>query len=135
MYFIPTGCIKAYTGETKKKIVTRTTEHEKVIFLEDTEHDAVAEHQIECGCEIDMTKTKVLAKETQWFPRKVREALEIRRLKTGPNQEHGINQDMGDYVTTNHWDDLFATINQNKKSDVRSFERPHVRYLTSDTPR
>ena len=122
VYFIPTGCIKAYTGETKKKIVTRTTEHEKAIFLEDTEHDAVAAHQIECGCEIDMTKAKVLAKETKWFPRKVREALEIRRLKTGPDQEHGINQDMGDYVTTNHWDDLFVAINQNKKSDVRSFQ-------------
>ena len=122
VYFIPTGCRNAYTGETKKKIVTRTNEHEKAIFLEDTEHDAIAAHQIECGCEIDMTKTKVLAQESQWFPRKVREALEIRRLKTGPNEEHGINQDMGDYVTTNHWDDLFDAINHNRKADVRSFE-------------
>ncbi len=125
VYFIPTGCRNGYTGETKKKIVTRTNEHAKAIFLEDTEKDAIAAHQIECGCEIDMTKTKVLAQETRWFPRKVREALEIRRLKTGPG--HGINQDMGDYVKTNHWNDLLEAINNNRKADVRSFKD-----LTSD---
>ncbi len=125
MYFIPTGCRNGYTGETKKKIVTRTNEHAKAIFLEDTQSDAIAAHQVECGCDIDMTKTKVLAQETQWFPRKVREALEIRRLNTGPG--HGLNQDMGDYVRTNHWNDLFEAINNNRYADVRTFQD-----LTSD---
>ena len=122
VYFSPMGCNKAYTGETKKQIATRTKEHEKAVFLEDTAHDAIAAHQAECGCEVDLTRTKVLAKETKWFPRKVREALEIRRLKTGPAEAHGANQDMGDYVTTAHWDDLFEVINRNRKSDVRTFE-------------
>ena len=125
VYFIPTGCRNGYTGETKKKIVTRTNEHAKAVFLEDTQNDAIAAHQVECGCDIDMTKTKVLAQETQWSPRKVREALEIRRLKTGPGR--GLNQDMGDYVRTNHWDDLFEAINNNRYADVRTFQD-----LTSD---
>ena len=36
---------------------------------------------------------------------KVREALEIKRLNTGPN--NGLNEDWGAYVKTNMWNPVF----------------------------
>ena len=45
------------------------------------------------------------------FKRKVRESLEIRRLKTGPNEPNGLNRDLGDYVTTEMLSSLLAKVN------------------------
>ena len=53
-----------------------------------------------CNCDINWENTKILAVEPIWFRRKVREALEIRRLKTGPSESKGLNRDLGDYVVT-----------------------------------
>ena len=36
----------------------------------------------------------------------MRESLEIRRNKSGPDDEHGINQDYGQYVKTKTWNSL-----------------------------
>ena len=120
VYFVPTGCQRGYTGETKKQISTRNKEHEKAIFKGDVENDAIAGHQNICDCEIDLTKTKTIAVEPIWFRRKVREALEIRRLKTGPEEDRGLNRDLGDYVTTNTWSSLFTKVNRMKS--IPNFE-------------
>ena len=122
VYFIPTECRKGYTGETKKRISTRDVEHQKAVFKGDVEHDAMAAHSDECDCKINWEGTTTIAIEPVWFRRKVRESLEIRRLKTGPDDPNGINQDKGDYVTTNTWNALFDQINRDKKSGVRTFE-------------
>ena len=116
VYFFPTGCGLGYTGETKKRIQTRNQEHEEAVFKGNTEEDAIAEHADSCNCELDWTKTKTIAVEPIWFRRKVREALEIRRLKTGPEQERGLNRDLGDYVTTRTWWPLFEKINTSKEA-------------------
>ena len=50
------------------------------------------------------------------FRRKVREALEIKRLRTGPDEQNGLNKDNGDYVTTDTWKSLFDKINGDKKN-------------------
>ena len=118
VYFIPTECKTGYTGETKKRISTRNTQHEKAVFNGDIENDALAAHSQRCNCTIEWDHTKTLAIEPIWFRRKVREALEIRRLKTGPNDPNGLNRDYGDYVTTNTWQTLFNKINSNKKIKI-----------------
>ena len=82
----------------------------------------MAAHSNECDCTIRWEGTTTIAIEPVWFRRKVRESLEIRRLKTGPDDPNGINQDNGDYVTTNTWNSLFDKINQDTKSGVRTFE-------------
>ena len=69
---------------------------------------------------MDWTKTRTIAVESVWFKRKVREALEIRRLGTGPEEERGVNRDLGDYVTTETWSTLFSRINQLKS--IQTFE-------------
>ena len=122
VYFIPTGCNKGYTGETGKQIDTRTTEHAKAIFNGDVAHDAIAAHKAVCDCTDRLEETKILAVEPLWYRRKVREALEIQRLKTGPNDTHGINKDNGDYVTTTSWNPLFDQINADNRANVETFE-------------
>ena len=122
VYFISTECKKGYTGETKKRVSTRNIEHEKAVFKGDTGNDALAEHSQGCDCQIKWEDTKTLAIEPVWFRRKVRESLEIRRLKTGPNEQNGLNKDNGDYVTTSVWNSLFNQINCDKKTGIRTFE-------------
>ena len=109
VYFVPTGCKSGYTGETKKRISTRNTEHEKAVFKGDMD-DALAEHKEKCNCEIEWKNTETIAIETNYFRRKVRESLEIRRLKTGPKDKNGANRDYGDYVKTETWRTLFENI-------------------------
>ena len=80
-----------------------------------------------CNCDINWENTKTLAVEPIWFRRKVREALEIRRLKTGPSESKGLNRDLGDYVTTSTWSSLLNKVN--KVKGVHTFQN-----LTSDCP-
>ena len=127
VYFIPTSCKAGYTGETKKRVATRSIEHEKAVFKGDVGGDALAKHDQSCDCIIDWNNTKTIAVEPVWFRRKVREALEIRRLKTGPGEPKGINGDLGDYVVTNTWQPLLDNINRNKKISIQTLEN-----LTAD---
>ena len=126
VYFTPTGCARGYTGETKKRISTRNKEHEKAIFEENVK-DALAEHHASCDCSVETSHTRTLAVEPHYYRRKVRESLEIRRLGTGPGEERGINRDLGDYVNTTQWNNLFPHINNDENADVKTFE-----YLTSE---
>ena len=106
----------------------RNTEHGKAVFKGDVEADALAEHSQTCDCDINWEHTKTIAIEPVFFRRKVREALEIRRLKTGPNDTNGLNRDYGDYVTTNTWQPLLEKINSNKKINIDTLET-----MTSNT--
>ena len=116
VYFISTSRKGGYTGETKKCVKTRNIEHEKAVFKGDIKNDAVAEHEQACNCNIEWAKTKTLAVEPSYFRRKVREALEIRKLRTGPDDPNGLNRDYGDYVTTNTWQTLFDKIDNEKEA-------------------
>ena len=100
VYFLLTECRKAYTGETKKQVPNKERR---------TREGHVPEWQ-----RSHSGRVKTIAVEPQRYRRKVREALEIRRLRTGPNEPTGINRDYGDYITTDTWKSLFTKINQNK---------------------
>ena len=94
----------------------------KAIFNRDVEGDALAEHRETCDCEIKWENVKTLSVEPVWFRRKVREALEIRRLQTGPGQPKGLNRDHGDYVTTNTWSSVFDKINEKEHLTIGTFQ-------------
>lgn len=106
VYLVPCECESNYTGRTKKRISTRNKEHEKDVFVQTNDKSALVEHSKLCDKTIQWSNTKTLAIETNFFRRCVREALEIRRHKSGPDDEHGINQDYGQYVKTNTWNSL-----------------------------
>ena len=92
------------------------------MFEGNVKNDAIAAHTSVCGCEARFDETQVVAVEPVWFRRKVREALEIRRLQTGPNDTNGINKDNGDYVTTSTWKPLFNQINSDSRAKIKTFE-------------
>ena len=106
VYLIPCECKSRYTGETKKRILSRNKEHEKDVFLGNVKDSALAVHCSKCNGNIQWSNTRTLAIEPNYFRRCVRESLEIRRNKTGPNDEHGINQDYGKYVKTDTWNSM-----------------------------
>ena len=79
----------------------------------------MAEHSKHYNQRIDWSKnTKTLCIESNDFQRKVREALEIQYHETAPNNEGSLNQDNGQYVTTNFWKPMFSFLrNRNKKQE------------------
>ena len=54
-------------GANKKKISTRNKEHEKAVFIEDSEKSALAEHAKSCNHHIKWTDTQTLAVENNFF--------------------------------------------------------------------
>ena len=105
-------------------IESRNTQHKKAIFHANR-NDAIAAHVFDCDvcdCDIKLDRTQVLAVKPVWYRQKVRESLKIRRLKTGPDEERGLNKDLGDYVTTTTWNPLFEQINADPRSKIKTFE-------------
>ena len=69
---------------------------------------ALAEHSNTCQGSIQWDNTTVLASESKFFRRSVRESLEIQRQGTLPGE--GLNKDIGRYVKTNSWRPLMRKI-------------------------
>jgi len=90
VYEIPCSCGAVYVGETKRLISTRLQEHIRHTKNEDCEKSAVAEHSQETKHGILFDKTKVLAKVDFRHPRKVREAIEIRKRPNNFNKEDSL---------------------------------------------
>ena len=82
------GLLKIYIGKTARKLNTRLSEHKRHCRLLQPSKSAVAEHAIVEDHNIDFDKSIVLANEQQYWPRKIKEALLIRKH---PN----FNQDIG----------------------------------------
>ena len=103
IYKIPCSCGKTpYRGETKKRITTRTSEHEQYIAKENWKQSGVALHAKTCTGEILFEQTETVAVIPERFKRKVRETLEIQKYDCHV-QDGGMNPDKGQYVKTNFW--------------------------------
>lgn len=89
VYRIPCSCGKVYIGETGRKISTRLKEHIRCVRLKHFSISALAEHQMETGHQILFDQTTALANSKQYFPRKYREALEIRKHPNNINRDTG----------------------------------------------
>jgi len=107
VYKVSCSCGKAYVGETGACIKTRIKQHQKATFEDKVNDSAIAEHHHDCRKEILWEETKQLSSESNYFKRKIREALEIQKRQT---HTHGINKDNGTYVTTQSWIPLLRTI-------------------------
>ena len=103
VYKIPCSCgITPYRGETKKKISSRVTEHEKDTEKLLVDKSGVPLHSSKCTGKIQFGNAETVAVVTNKFERKVREALEIQ--KNDCHYTHGgMNQDKGQYVNTTFW--------------------------------
>ena len=103
VYMIPCSCgISTYRGETKKKVATRLKEHEENIEKKQLDQSGVALHSAKCSGKIEFENAKTVTVQTNKFPRKVRESLEIQKYDCHFTNG-GMNQDKGQYVTTKFW--------------------------------
>ena len=110
-----------YIGETKMKVSTRLSQHYKDVIKGDMKPSGVVHHSKECTDTIDWEKATTIVREHRWFPRKVREALEIQYHNSEP-ENGGMNLDAGSYVKTNFWKPMFQFLrkNQRKPKDLTS---------------
>ena len=108
VYMVTCECSAKYVGQTKNSVKKRCKQHEKKVFLGQINDSAISAHANKYNHQIKWEDTKTLAREPYFFKRSVREALEIKRNKTGPNEDLGMNQDNGLLVKTKSWDLLLS---------------------------
>ena len=77
VYKVDCTCGKSYVGETKKKILTRVLQHQKNTFDGNWQKSGVTEHSRTCHGRFNWLRPTTLQRESQYYPRKVAEALEI----------------------------------------------------------
>jgi hypothetical protein len=103
IYKIPCSCgITPYRGETKKKVSTRTKEHQTNTEKQEWSKSAVALHSKDCHGNIQFDNTETVKVIYNKFDRKVREALEIQKYDCH-YISGGMNPDKGQYVNTKFW--------------------------------
>ena len=90
IYKIPCAdCDAFYIGETGRQLNTRIGEHKKSVRLEGIS-SAVGEHQMDTGHDIAWKEISVLGIESKDYPRKIREAIEIRTQHPLLNRDQGM---------------------------------------------
>jgi hypothetical protein len=92
------GCPETYVGETARSFNTRLKEHLKV----KGSLTAVGEHIKSTGHKLAAEKSKVLVREDQFWPRKIREAIQIHIRKPGLNRDSGYHLP----PSTNHYSQM-----------------------------
>ena len=75
-------CKEEYIGETGRQLGTRLLEHRKP-------NSALAEHQSSTGHAIDWDSASILDEETKTIPRKIKEAIKIKKYKPKLNRDNG----------------------------------------------
>ena len=68
-------CKKVYIGETGRSLKTRESEHKRVIRNGDGNHSGISKHVLETGHTILWDEVQILAYETNWRKRKIKESF------------------------------------------------------------
>ena len=76
------SCNNRYIGESKEKVLTRCIEHEQDSIKCNWESSGATEHIKECHGQFNWILPRTIAVMSNVNKKKVREALEINRLKT-----------------------------------------------------
>ena len=71
-----------YIGESKKEVLTRCIEHQQDSIKGNWESFGATEHTKECHGQFNWIHPRTIVVMSNMYKRKVREALEINRLKT-----------------------------------------------------
>ena len=110
VYKLQCTCNSVYFGETKKKILTMTIEHQQDSFKGKWNNSGATEHSLTCHRQFNWIHPKTIARENDYRKRKIREALEIKKAKYNKKIKV-LNRDEGNLVRTNTWAPLLANIN------------------------
>lgn len=91
VYKIDCSCGSSYIGQTKRTIAERVKEHIAAVKNRQTNKSAIAEHLLDSGPNhwIELHKPKILSTDRHFYPRIVREAIEIKKYRNF-NREEGF---------------------------------------------
>ena len=111
VYELKCTCNSAYFGETNKKLLTRTIEHQQDSFKGKWDKSGATEHTLTCHGHFNWIHPKIIARENDYGKGKIREALEIKKAKYNKKIK-ALNRDEGNLIKTNAWTPLLANINE-----------------------
>ena len=114
VYELSCDCGGKYIGETKKRVLTQSIEHQEDSMTGKWEASGATEHSKDCHGRFNWLHPKTLAKLSNIHERKIRKSLEINNLGTKAQYDKSIkvlNRDRGNIVNTNSWKPLFRKIN------------------------
>ena len=100
VYTLNCICNAKYIGETKKKVITRTIEHQQDSIKGMWESSGATEHCLECLGQFNWLHPKTLSWEPRYKGRKIWVSREIIRSKCNSSKSN-INRDDGNFVKTN----------------------------------
>ena len=134
VYKIECKCknVPPYIGETKLQISTRFKQHEAYVRNSHWDKSGAAQHAKKCKKGFQGVET--IKVESRYFDRCVREALEIQKHDSGPN-EGGINLDEGKYVKTKFWLPMLrhiTTVDKEKSLKRERWQRTRNNPVTSN---
>ena len=110
-YELKCVCNSAYFGETEKKILTRTIEHQQDSFNGKWDNSGATEHTFTYHRQFNWIHPKTIARENNYRKRKLWEELEIKKAKYNKKIKV-LNRDGSNLVKTNTWTLLLANINE-----------------------
>ena len=113
VYKLTCSCGAVYIGETKKKILTRTIEHQQDSMKGNWEASGATEHCKVCHGQFNWIHPETLTVVSNYRERKVREALEITKVRTLEETSSSftlVNRDNGNLVSSNTWKPLFSKL-------------------------
>ena len=130
VYALNCSCNTEYIGETKKKVMTRTIEHQQDSIKGKWGSSGATEHCLKCHGQFNWPHPKTLSREARYKSRKIRGSLEIKRLKCDSSKLN-INGDDGNFVKTNTWTPLLRNIND-LESALRNQRNQYKADMTSN---
>ena len=101
-----------YIGQTARSYEIRWEEHGKAIEKQQWHHSGISQHYQHCNHHFNKDNFESIKtmqdkkKRRLTYNLKIREAMEIRRHKSGPGK--GLNEDMGAYVKSDIWDPVLV---------------------------
>ena len=81
VYELKCTCNSAYFGETKKKILTSTIEHQQDSFKGKWDNSRATEHTLTCHGQFNWIHPKTTVRENNYRKRKIQEALKNKKAK------------------------------------------------------
>ena len=107
MYELKCSCGSVYIGKTKKKIISRSVEHQQESIKDNWSSSGATEHTKECHGHLDWLHPKTFSMKNRYYDRKDKESLEIDMVVVRYGEDKVLNRDNGNFVKTNTWKPLF----------------------------
>ena len=111
----------------KKKVITRTIEHQQDSFNGKLKSSGTTDHCLDCHGQFNWKNPKTLSTEQQYQRGKVRESLEIKKTKMNKRRKV-LNLDEGNIVKTNTCTPLFAKLTK-KETNTNNCRQIWKRFL------